>query len=101
MITAEELWGAYLDAVEQAARAVERQAVETGNPVLTPLPQPQAAWPAALEPRRREVLATLAAAEETVRRCRDDTATALAALRRPTVRLRAGYGDGERLDVLG
>ena len=32
MITAEELWGAYLDAVEQAALAVERQAVETGTP---------------------------------------------------------------------
>jgi len=96
----EELWGAYLDALEQAARDVERQAVDSGTPTVSALSRPGAPWPAALEPRRREVLATLASAEATLRRCRDHAAAALAALPRP-VRTRAGYGDGEHLDVLG
>jgi hypothetical protein len=100
MTSAEEIWAAYLDAVEHAARAVERQALQRGVPVLTPLPLPDAPWPATLEPRRRAVLEALEAAQETIRDCRDRTAGALAALPRPR-RARGGYADGEHLDVLG
>jgi hypothetical protein len=101
MTSAEEVWGAYLDAVEHAARAVERQALQQGLPVLSPLPLPDAPWPAALEPRRREVLDALEAAQETVRGCRDRTAGALATLPRRNPHRRGGYADGEHLDVLG
>jgi hypothetical protein len=89
---AEERWAAYLDAVEHAARDVEREALREGVPVLTPLPLPEAPWPATLESRRREVLKALETAQETT--------AVLAALPRPT-RRRKGYGDGERVDVLG
>jgi hypothetical protein len=99
--SAEALWAAYLDAVELAARDVERQAVEHGVPVLAPLPQPAVPWPPALEARRREVLAALAAAQETVRSRRDQTGAALAALPRRGVRFPGGYADGEHLNVVG
>ena len=98
---AEGQWAAYLDAVEDAAHAVERQALEHGVRVLTPLPQPDAAWPAALEHRRREVLETLAAVQETIRERRARTAAALAALPRPRGRGSCAYADGEHLDVVG
>jgi hypothetical protein len=96
-----QLWAAYLDAVEEAARCVERQVLGRQQPVLTQLPQPAAPWPAALETRRREVLAILASATATVERCRAETGAALAALARPPARPVAGYTDGAALDVLG
>jgi hypothetical protein len=98
---AEQLWAAYLDAVEDSARAVERTAPEQAVPVVTPLPPPDAPWPAALEPRRREVLATLAAAQQAVLTHRNRTAAALRALHRPAGIRHSGYADGEHLDVVG
>jgi hypothetical protein len=96
---AAQLWSAYLDAVEDAARAVEEQTQRHGAPVLPPLKRPDTPWPAALEPRRRDVLATLASVQATVEDRRDRTAAALASLPRRMGR-GVGYGDGERLDVL-
>jgi hypothetical protein len=89
---AEQLWAAYLDAVEHSARAVERTALEQAVPVVTLLPWPDAPLPAALEPRRREVLAMLGAAQEVVLTSRNRTAAALRALPRPAGVRHSGYG---------
>ena len=63
---------------------------------------PTVPWPTSLEPRRREVLATLADATRTVERRRDETAAALNRLAHaPSRRVAAGYADGVALDVLG
>jgi hypothetical protein len=101
-VSAERVWSAWLDTVETAARAVEQQALDREAPELAVLPMPGVPWPAALEGRRREVLAALAAATATVERCRDETGAALARLAhaptRPTV---ADYTEGSALDVLG
>jgi hypothetical protein len=100
----EEQWGAYLDAVEASARAIARQAVDRRPPEagdLVPPSLPVAPWPVSLDARRGEVMESLAAATETVQRCRDDAARALAALPRPTGRHAHGYLDGGAVDVLG
>ena len=116
-MTPERLWAEWLDAVESAARRVEQQALVQDVPqhpgrrrpasrrprLPTPaLPMPTVPWPASLEPRRREVLATLAAATATVERRRDETAAALNRLAHaPSRRVASGYADGVALDVLG
>lgn len=102
-------WPAYLDAVEAGARAVERLALDPAADPATlaarlPVPPapPGSPWPAALEPRRKEVLAVLAAATTTVERRRDAAAASLAALAGRTPPRRSGsYTDGAALDVLG
>jgi hypothetical protein len=110
-MTAESAWAQWLDAVESAARTLE-QRVEQQAPgrevapehalAMPALPMPQAPWPASLEARRLEVLATLAAATETAERRRDETAAALSRLGRAPARpARTGYTDGAALDVLG
>jgi hypothetical protein len=101
-VSPERVWSQWLDEVEAAARAVERQALERDVPELQPLPMPAVPWPPALEPRRRQVLATLAAATATVERCRDETATELGRLAHAPARPAAtGYTDGATLDVVG
>ena len=112
-MSAERVWAQWLDAVESAARRVEQQAlvreVPQQDPLSTsavatvPLPMPRAPWPPSLEARRREVLATLAAATETLEGCRDATAAALGRLAHAPVRpsARPGYTDGAAVDVLG
>jgi hypothetical protein len=121
-MTPERLWAEWLDSVESAARRVEQQALVQDVPqtpevaasglpapgLPTPafpasaLPMPAAPWPASLEPRRREVLATLAAATRTVERRRNETAAALNRLAHaPSRRVASGYTDGVALDVLG
>ena len=111
-MTPERLWAEWLDSVESAARRVAQQALVQDVPqtpgVATPalptpaLPMPAVPWPASLEPRRREVLATLAAATATVERRRDETAAALNRLAHaPSRRVASGYADGVALDVLG
>jgi hypothetical protein len=107
----ERVWAEWLDAVESAARSVEQQALVREVPqqaLSTPmdampgLPMPRVPWPASLEPRRREVLATLAAVTKTVERCRDETGAALSRLGHAPARpARAGYADGAAVDVLG
>jgi hypothetical protein len=102
--TAEEQWGAYLDAVEASARAIARQAVDRRPPEagdLVPPALPTVPWPASLDARRREVMESLTAATATVQRCRDDAARTLTALARPTGRHARGYLDGTAVDVLG
>jgi hypothetical protein len=101
---AERLWGAYLDAVEAAAGAIARQAVDRRPPAaedLTSPPLPGLPWPASLERRRREVLAALSVATSTVERCRNDTARTMGSLPSPAARSPQGYLDGGSLDVLG
>ena len=98
----ERVWSQWLDDVEAAARAVERQALDRDVPALQALPMPQLPWPASLEARRREVLATLAAATSTVERCRDETGAELGRLAHAPVRpAAASYADGGTLDILG
>ena len=117
----ERVWTEWLDAVQSAARCIEQQALVREVPQQhvpsTPgvattgvattalpmtLPMPTVPWPASLEARRREVLATLAVATETLERCRDETATALRRLAHAPARAaRTGYTDGTALDVLG
>ena len=66
------------------------------------LPMPPTPWPPSLEARRREVLATLAAATESVERRRDETAAALSRLAHPASRrVTSAYADGAALDVVG
>jgi hypothetical protein len=99
----EEQWRAYLDAVEASARAIARQAVDRRTPEaaeLVPPSLPAAPWPASLDARRHEVMESLAAATATVQRCRDEAASTLAALARPTGRHAHGYLDGAAVDVL-
>jgi hypothetical protein len=116
-MSAERAWAEWLDAVESAAHVVEQQALVRDLPQqpassmpgeamptlpMSTLPMPTAPWPASLEARRREVLATLAAATETVERCRTETAAALNRLAHAPARLaRSGYADGAAVDVLG
>ena len=103
-MTAEQEWNAYLDAVEASARTIARQAVDRCPPQpgdLVAPAQPTGPWPAALEPRRREVMASLATATATVQRCRDAAAQALTALARPAARPPHGYTDGATVDVIG
>jgi hypothetical protein len=106
-MTAERAWAEWLDAVETAARSVEQQALVRDVPqqlveALPTLPMPATPWPASLEARRREVLATLAAATETVERRRDETGATLSRLAHaPTRTARTSYTDGAALDVLG
>ena len=116
-MTPERLWAEWLDSVESAARRVEQQALVQDVPQhpgaampalpapalpASALPMPTVPWPASLEPRRREVLATLAAATATVERRRDETAAALNRLAHaPSRRVAPGYADGVALDVLG
>jgi hypothetical protein len=108
----ERAWTEWLDAVESAARCLEQQALVREVPqqrapstpeVATTTPaMPAVPWPASLEARRREVLAALAAATETLERCRDETAAALRGLAHAPARAaRTGYTDGTALDVLG
>ena len=98
----ERVWSRWLDEVEAAARAVERQALDRGVPALEPLPMPALPWPPSLEGRRRQVLATLAEATATVERCRDETGAELGRLAHAPARpATTGYGDGATLDVLG
>lgn len=99
----EGVWSRWLDAVEAAARDVERGALVRDTPrlELEPLPMPAVPWPASLERRRRQVLATLASATQTVERCRDEAGAALAGLARPQPRATPGYTDGASLDVVG
>ena len=106
----ERAWAEWLDAVESAARSVEQQALVGDAPqqpapavaAMPALPMPAAPWQPALEARRLEVLATLAAATRTVERRRDETAATLARLGRvPSRPVTAGYADGAALDVLG
>jgi hypothetical protein len=67
-----------------------------------PIPMPTAPWPPSLEPRRREVMAALAAATATVERCRDETTATLNRLAHaPSRRVTSGYADGAALDVVG
>jgi hypothetical protein len=103
-MTPEQEWSAYLDAVEASARTIARQAVDRCPPepgdLLAPA-QPGVPWPSSLEPRRREVMASLAAATATVQRCRDAAAQTLTALARPAVRAPHGYTDGATVDVVG
>lgn len=101
---AEQLWAAYLDAVEASADAIARQAVDrsaSGTRDLAPPPLPSAPWPPSLEGRRREVMAALVRATSTVERCRDQAAVALHALGRPAPRGSHDYLEGGALDVLG
>jgi hypothetical protein len=101
-VSPERVWSQWLDDVEASARAVEQQALDRDLPALQPLPMPQLPWPASLEARRREVLATLTAATTTVERCRDETGTELGRLAHAPARPAAyGYADGGTLDVLG
>jgi hypothetical protein len=110
-MTAEMAWVQWLDAVESAARTLEQRAEQQapGGDVgsehalaMPALPMPRAPWPTSLEARRREVLAALAAATETLERRRDETAAALSRLGRAPARpARTGYTDGAALDVLG
>jgi hypothetical protein len=105
--TTERAWAEWLDAVEAAARSVEQQALVRDVPqqlveAMPTLPMPATPWPASLEARRREVLATLAAATATVERRRDETGAALRRLaHQPSRPVAAGYADGASLDVLG
>jgi hypothetical protein len=102
-------WAAYLDAVEAAARHLTRQVLDPAadagalaEAVPALVPQPPGPWPAALEPRRRQVLAALTEAAATAERRRDAARAQLDALARPVPRPRtAGYADGATLDVLG
>ena len=102
-------WTAYLDAVETAAHHLTRQVLDpAADPaalvaaVPALVPQPAGPWPAALEPRRRQVLAALAEATATAQHRRDAARAQLAALGRPGPRPVAGrYTDGATLDVLG
>jgi hypothetical protein len=109
-MSSERVWAEWLDAVESAARSVEQQAIARDvpqqpalpMPAMPALPMPGAPWPRSLEARRREVLATLAAATETVERRRDETAAALRRLAHaPSRPVTAGYADGVALDVVG
>jgi hypothetical protein len=102
--TPEELWSAHLDAVENAARSIAQQAVDRRPPEphdLVAPSLPAVPWPASLDERRREVMAVLAAATETVQQCRDDAARDLSALARPGIRSPHGYLDGRSLDLFG
>jgi hypothetical protein len=103
-MNAEQQWSAYLDAIEASARSIARQAVDRRPPEpgdLVAPAQPSVPWPAALEARRREVMASLAAATATVQRCRDEAAHTLSALARPGGRAAHGYSDGAAVDVVG
>jgi hypothetical protein len=105
-MSAERVWTEWLDAVESAARSVEQQALahDVGPQLalaMPPLPMPRVPWPTSLDARRREVLATLAAATETLERCRDETGATLRRLAHAPVRARTGYTDGTAVDVLG
>ena len=101
----EHVWSQWLDDVEAAARAVERQALDRDLPALQapPMqqPMPRLPWPASLEARRREVLATVAAVTTTVERCRDETGAELGRLAPAPARTYGAYSDGATLDVLG
>jgi hypothetical protein len=99
----ERAWTQWLDAVESAARSLEQQALDGEVRQDAPaLPMPRVPWPASLEARRREVLATLAAATQTLERCRDETAASLSRLAHAPARpARRGYTDGAAVDVLG
>jgi hypothetical protein len=103
----ERAWSEWLDAVESAARTVEQQALAREVPqqpagAMSTVAMPGAPWPPSLEARRREVLATLAAATETVERCRDETGAALKRLAHAPARpAPTGYADGTAVDVLG
>jgi hypothetical protein len=100
----EQQWAAYLDAIEASARAIARQAVDRRPPEpghLVPPALPAVPWPAGLEERRQEVMASLVAATATVQACRDDAAKALSGLPRPGNRRTAGYLDGSSVDVVG
>jgi hypothetical protein len=103
-MTPEQQWSAYLDAVEASARSIARQAVDRCPPQAGDLvapAQPTAPWPAALEPRRREVMASLASATATVQACRDEAGQTLTGLARPGGRALHGYTDGAAVDVVG
>ena len=103
----ERMWAEWLDAVESAARSVEQQALLRDVPQqhalgMPDLPMPPTPWPPSLEARRRDVLATLAAATESVERRRDETAATLSRLAHAPARpARTGYTDGAAVDVLG
>src|SRR3954447_25854368 len=102
-------WSAYLDAVESAARAVERQVLDPAgfDPAALAaalpgaLPRPDVPWPAALEDRRRQVLERLAVVTRGVERRRDSAAAARGSLGRVRPATTTGYTDGGTLDVLG
>jgi hypothetical protein len=114
-VSPERVWAEWLDAVESAARGVEQQALVRNAPQqqaaampaastleMPALPMPTVPWPPSLESRRREVLATLAAATRTVERRRNETAAALNRLAHaPSRRVASGYADGVALDVVG
>jgi hypothetical protein len=108
-MTAMEQWSAYLDAVESAAGAVERQVLDPAgfDPVALAaalpgaLPRPDLPWPAALEDRRRQVLERLAVVTRGVERRRDCAAATLGSLGRARPTATTGYTDGGTLDVLG
>ena len=109
----ERVWAEWQDAVESAARSLEEQALVRDVPQQQPLattpreataapPMPGEPWPASLERRRVEVLATLAAATATLERCRDETAATLSRLAHAPARpAPTGYTDGAAVDVLG
>jgi hypothetical protein len=107
-------WQAWLDAVARAAADVhDRAAHPAGGPGpadgTAPAvgadahlpPMPAAAFPAALEARRREVLERLAAATAAAERRRDELAAELARLAPVATRPPRSYGDGATLDVVG
>jgi hypothetical protein len=62
---------------------------------------PDAAFPAALEARRREVLEGLAVATAAAELRRDLIVAELARLAPPATRPAGSYGDGATLDVVG
>ena len=106
-MSTERVWADWLDAVESAARSVEQQALLRDVPQqhalgMPDLPMPRTPWPPSLEARRREVLASLAAATGTLERRRDETAAALSRLAHPASRrVTSAYADGAALDVVG
>ncbi len=110
---ARHTWQAWLDAVEHAAADVHRRAAHpagspgptegTGRPVDAAQmpPMPDAAFPAGLEARRRQVLDRLAVATAAAERRRDHIAAELARLAPPVTRPAGSYRDGATLDVVG